>query len=417
MEARSESEVLVVGAGPVGMVAAASLVQQGIRTQIIDRGFRPAARSYALALHPGTIELLDELGLADQILARGQRLERIAYYDGHQRQTEVQLSKLGGRFPFVLVLSQSVLEETLQEHLRSLGVRILWNHHGSLTQLDRGQVAVQLESLAEASAGYGLVRTRSANQPPTEAHAFYVIGADGYWSAVRQALDLGYPDLRETETFGVFELEADWSEDDEARVVFTGDSANVLWPLGGGRFRWSFGLSRDDLPPPRLKRRLSIQMGDEAYPYLAAEDLQGLIAERAPWFDAEIGEVTWSVAVRFERRLVESFGRDNIWLAGDSAHLAGPVGGHSMNVGMREARDLSRRIAAILRDGEPRDSLAEYGEERLAEWRQLLAVNGGPEAQAEASPWVRANARRIATSLPASGEPWRQLGEQLGLTF
>jgi FAD binding domain len=153
-----------------------------------------------------------------------------------------------------------------------------------------GQLSVNLESLAEPSAGYGLIRTRSAVELTAGMRAFFVVGADGYWSAVRQALDVEYRELGGAQTYGVFELEADWP-DDEVRVVLTEGTANVLWPLGGGRYRWSFELIEAGLPPPRLKRRLLMQAGDEAFPYLAKEDLEGLIAERAPWFGAAIGEL------------------------------------------------------------------------------------------------------------------------------
>ncbi len=417
MEPKSECEVLVIGAGPVGMMAAASLEQQGIRVQIADRGFRPAARSYALALHPRTVELLGDLDLAERLVERGQPLREIAWYDGKRRRAEIALSGIESDFPFILVLAQSALEEILQGHLRSRGVPVLWNHRGTLSEIGAGQVTVKLESLVEASAGYGLIRSRSATQPLAETHAFYVIGADGYWSAVRHALEVEYQELDGAQTFGVFEFEADWSEDEEVRVVLHDDTTSVLWPLGDGRFRWSFELTRPDLPPPRLKRRLAVQMGDEAFPYLSREDLDTLIAARAPWFDAETREVVWSMAVRFERRLVDSFGRDNVWLAGDAAHLAGPVGAHSMNVGMQEAWDLSGRIGSILRQGEPRTLLTEYGDERLTEWRRLLAVDGTQDAEEAPDPWIRSNAARIADTIPASGEHLRKLAGQMGLSL
>ena len=90
------TEVLVVGAGPVGLLTAILLAEAGIEVRIIDREERTTARSYACALHPRTLKLLDRMGLAAPIIERGRRIEKIAFYDGATRQAEVKLSELGG---------------------------------------------------------------------------------------------------------------------------------------------------------------------------------------------------------------------------------------------------------------------------------------------------------------------------------
>ena len=103
------TEVLVVGAGPVGLLTAIVLAEAGIEVRIIDREERTAARSYACALHPRTLRLLDGMGLAAPIIERGRRLDRVAFYDGAARQAEVKLSALGGPFPFMVILPQNVV--------------------------------------------------------------------------------------------------------------------------------------------------------------------------------------------------------------------------------------------------------------------------------------------------------------------
>jgi 2-polyprenyl-6-methoxyphenol hydroxylase-like FAD-dependent oxidoreductase len=218
------------------------------------------------------------------------------------------------------------------------------------------------------------------------------------------------------ELFAVFELYGDGAESDEVRVVFGEGRTGVLWPLGGRRYRWSLQVDEwEGFEEPRFKSRHFPEIGDEPFPYLVRERLAELLAELAPWFTAEIGEVLWSMTVRFERRLTGRFGAGNAWLAGDAAHLASPIGAQSMNVGLREAHDLSRRLAAILREDYPETLLERYETDRRHEWRQLLGAAGKPEPGPAATPWVRRNAARILPCVPASGPDLALLLRQIGL--
>ena len=153
-------------------------------------------------------------------------------------------------------------------------------------------------------------------------------------------------------------------------------------------------------------------MGRQSYPHLSRESLEALLAERAPWFEGPVGDLAWSVAVQFERRLATELGRDGVWLAGDSAHLGPPIGVHSMNAGLAEALELAQAIAA----GAP-DTLAPYGHAVRAAWRQLIDLSEGQgvEATPDADPWVARHAGPLLASLPAAGDDRKKLAEQLGL--
>src|SRR6516162_11362762 len=106
---QTQSEVVVVGAGPVGLWTALLLAEKGVEVTLIDRETKTTARSYACALHPATLRLLDRFGLAESVIERGRRVETIAFYDGPVRQGEIKMSLLGGEFPFVLILPQNAL--------------------------------------------------------------------------------------------------------------------------------------------------------------------------------------------------------------------------------------------------------------------------------------------------------------------
>lgn len=343
---KHETQALVVGAGPVGLFTALCLTERGVAVTIVDKGWRGSVRSYALALHPGSLELLDELGVARPLLEHGQRVQRIAVYEGSERVGELDYSRLAGAFRFVLVVPQSRLEHELTVALKAHRVKILRQHDAREIQVRPAGATVRLDRLDKDSLGYPVAHTEWMVAKTFPMEASVVVGADGYHSRVRDQLDIGYEKLGKEETFIFFEFPTVLDSEHEARLVFHEGSANVFWPLGPGAGRWSF----------------QVESSSEEKGYL--QDLQRLLGTRAPWFRSSIDTITWAATTRFERRLAGRFGRDRIWLAGDAAHLTGPIGVQSMNVGLREAHDLAARLSAVLQDAASTDLLQAYDRER-----------------------------------------------------
>ena len=138
------------------------------------------------------------------------------------------------------------------------------------------------------------------------------------------------------------------------------------------------------------------------------------VAARAPWCSARATQIYWSTLGLFERRLVRRFGEGRVWLAGDAAHQAAPIGVHSMNAGLVEARELAARIARIQHGEGGPALLTEFATTSHDSWRSLLG--GAVQPRAGADPWVRQNAARILACLPASGEDVGPLLEQIHLS-
>src|SRR5688572_4259287 len=146
-----DPEVLVVGAGPVGLVAALFLQQHGVRVEIVDMDQRTTQQSYALALHPNTLRILDEAGLSEGLIAAGRKLTKVAYYEGRERRAEIDYSALASKHPYLLLIRQSVLERAVEEALRKQKVKVLWGHRLDALTVDDGTLQAEVETLDQVA--------------------------------------------------------------------------------------------------------------------------------------------------------------------------------------------------------------------------------------------------------------------------
>ncbi len=414
-----QTEVLVVGAGPVGLLTAVLLAEAGIGVRIIDREERTAARSYACALHPRTLRLLARLGLASAVLERGRRLSTVAFYDGAERRAEVQISALGGEFPFVLILPQNALEQLLEQRLRQkAGLAVHWNHRFDALQSDGETVLATVEELGGTAVGYIVPHWETVVRRSLPIRAQFLIGADGANSMVRDRLGIELEHGAESEFFAAYEFESEKPVADEVRVVLDDTSTNVLWPLPGNKYRWTFQLFQAEMPKefPEKERR-AVRLAQANVDENIRQCVQMVAQHRAPWFAAGVKEISWCTDVVFEHRFAKSFGRNRCWLAGDAAHQTGPVGAQSMNVGLCEAEALAGALQKILRAKASLDLLEAYNRQQQEQWRRLLGLTGGLKVRSQTSPWVRERRSRLLSCLPASETELTGLANQLALDF
>jgi len=416
---QDQTEVVVVGAGPVGLLTALLLAEAGIEVRIVDREIRTTTRSYACALHPPVLELLQRVGVVDTVLEHGRRIERMAFYDGQSRRAEVRLDQGGSPFPYLLIVPQSVLEGALERRLREkAGVEVDWNHRFADFAAETDSVVVDVEELGGTATGYIIPHWESVVRREFQVRAQFLVGADGHNSLVRQRLGVDYTRVAGPEFFAAYEFASDTPIEEEARVVLDDTTTNVLWPLPGGKNRWTFQVNRSELAAdfPEKERR-AVRLEQKVVDDRMRQYVQKVGGQRAPWFTAGVGEVTWCTEVFFEARLAKSFGRERCWLAGDAAHQTGPVGAQSMNVGMLEAESLARRLREVLRGNTPLSALQDYDRECQVEWQRLLGLAGGLKPRKEAAEWVQGRRARLLGCLPGSGVGLAPLAAQLGLEF
>jgi 2-polyprenyl-6-methoxyphenol hydroxylase-like FAD-dependent oxidoreductase len=419
MAREDQTEVLVVGAGPVGMLAALLLAERGVPIRIIDKEQRATTRSYACVLHPGTLRLLDRVGLAQEALRQGRRIDTVAFYEGESRRAELKLSQLPGSHPCAVVLPQSALETLLERRLRQQSrVQLLWNHRLSNLQLEPDGAVATVDRMTQTAKGYIIPEWDWSVEKTLQARFAYVVGADGHGSMVRSRLGIEYERFADPGLFAVFEFETDQDPGNEVRIVMAGETTNVLWPLPGSGCRWSFQLVKTKEPGQFPdKDREAVWSMQTAVDQSTRDRVAKLAQLRAPWFKGSIKDFYWWTHIRLQPMLAKQFGKGRAWLAGDAAHQTGPVGVQSMNAGLAEAEDLAGRLTQVLREGAAPAVLEDYGRVHRDKWEGLLGRKRVLKARPDAHPWIAAHAARILPCLPALGEDLARLVNQLGCDF
>ncbi|MDG4533903.1 FAD-dependent monooxygenase [Streptomyces sp. AV19] len=329
MDAPPDTEVLVVGAGPAGLLLACELALAGVRTLVVDKRARAHRESRALNLHPRSLELLDMRGQAGRFLAAGRTVPGWSFAAPVRR--PLDFTVLDTRHPYALMLAQSRTEELLARRAAELGVPVRRGHE----VLSLRQDADGVEADVDGPGGRTTLR------------AAYAAGCDGGRSVVRQAAGIGFPGTEESMTAVVGDFAvADHTDNDRAR------RHGVLVA------RLEAGLTRYVVMDPR---RIRVPSTEPVTPEEFRDSLR-----RVCGTDCGIGRPRWLSRFGNSTRLAENYRRGRILLAGDAAHIHFPVGAQGMNTGLQDAMNLGWKLAATLRGWAPPGLLDTYHRERHA---------------------------------------------------
>jgi 2-polyprenyl-6-methoxyphenol hydroxylase-like FAD-dependent oxidoreductase len=339
------THVLIVGAGPTGLMLANQLARRGVRPVVIDRHSGPAQETRAMAVHARTLEIYAKLGIAERAVALGQRGDAANMWTEGRRAARIPLGEIGqdlSPFPYVLMLGQDDNERILGERLRELGIHVQWN-----TEL------VALEQKSD----HVEVALRQPDGSTRRVNAAWVAGCDGSRSAVRERCGIGFPGAPYEHTFFVADTTAVGSmTPGELNVYLWRDGFHLFFPMRGAN-RWRvIGIL-----PKALRHRDGVTFDDVA-PSIVAEAGAGLVFTHCEWFST----------YRIQHRCAERFRDHRCFLLGDAAHIHSPMGGQGMNTGLQDAYNLAWKLAAVVKDSADPALLDSYAAERMPIAQRLL---------------------------------------------
>lgn len=332
-------DVVVVGAGPVGLWTACELRLAGLDVAVIEQREAPTHLSRALTLHGRTLELLAMRGIADRFLAEGRPIPT-----GHYAalDTPLDFSGFDTRYPFTLFLPQSRTEALLEGHARELGVEVR-----------RGYRIEQVSGYMEK--GYSLTARQAAQVDVFTGRA--VVGADARRSVVRETAGIAFEGWPSTRSIMMGDVRLARLEGPPVRRVSNARGGVMIVPVG----------------PDGLMRVIVVDPARLTIPLDAPLALEELSASANAILETDLGmhDPSWLTRFGDETRLAARYRQGNLLLVGDAAHIHAPMGGQGMNVGMQDAMNLGWKLAAVLKGEAPDLLLDSYEAERRPVGQQL----------------------------------------------
>ncbi|MFI6870535.1 FAD-dependent monooxygenase [Nocardia sp. NPDC050406] len=336
-----QTDVLVVGGGPTGLLLAGDLARAGVAVTLVEKHAHGSDLTRAFAVHARTLEQFDARGVAEEVLGGGNTIAELRIFgDIHIRLGAL----LDSRFPYLLITPQSRVEEVLRKRAVEHGANLV--------------AAAELVTFTDT--GDGVAAQIRYEDSIRHVRAAYLVGADGYRSRVREVLGLPFPGKAVLKSI----MLADVLLREEPRDVLTvngvGDAFAFIAPFGDGWYR-IFAWNRHDQAPDS-----------------APLDLDELRenTRRALGTDFGMHDPRWMSRFHSDERQVESYRVGRVFLAGDAAHVHSPAGGQGMNTGLQDAANLGWKLAAAVRGWAPDGLLDSYHAERHPVGREVLRSSG-----------------------------------------
>jgi 2-polyprenyl-6-methoxyphenol hydroxylase-like FAD-dependent oxidoreductase len=341
-DASETVDVLVVGAGPTGLMMASELLRHGLRVRLVDAEDRRCEQSRAIAVHARTLEILDDVGVGQSIVDAGKKLVGATLWaGGAEPVVRLDFDELPSRHRYVVSIAQAETERILGELLEKRG----------------GAIERQTSLVSYRQDGTGVTATLKAPSGETSCRAAWLVGCDGAHSVTRKTMGVAFDGETYDESLFLADVKIAWDvRDDRISTWFGDDGLVACFPLPGGRFRVVGTIPAHDerKEPPSLEViQTMVRM------------LSGL--------PAEVTDATWLARFRVHCRQVAHYRDDRVFLAGDAAHIHSPAGGQGMNTGIQDAHNLAWKLALVHR-GDARGRLLDsYETERHAVGKRILA--------------------------------------------
>lgn len=345
MQTNFDTDVLIIGAGPTGLSLACQFIRLGIDFVIIDTKETITPFSKAIGVQARTLEIYEQIGLADSLVELGAKAEKAQLWEGGEVRGKIELANLGqglSPYPFLLLVEQSKHEHLLNDFLAEHGKQVMWQ--------------TQLADFSQDASG---VTAHLQNSDTTKTiTAKFLVGCDGAKSVVRHKLELGFEGSTFERLFYVADVEIIGQLDHGAvHICLAQNTITAFFPIKGNhRFRivGTFPEGHDK------------EEGEVIY-----EEIERQIIEDTK-LHLDITKVNWFSTYKVHSRHVDQFSKGRCFVAGDAAHIHTPAGAQGMNTGIQDSYNLAWKLALVLK-GKANDHLLKtYNTERLENARHLL---------------------------------------------
>ena len=339
-----QTDVLIVGAGPTGLMAANQLKRFNIDFIIIDTKAGPTLESRAIAVTSKSLEIYQQMGLIDEVMKEGARINSFNIYTGGKRRAKVTIKEIGkgiSEYSFLLAYEQFKNEKLLYQNLQAQSQEVMWN-----TAFEK---IVEFENRVEVQA--------LQNGQPIVIKAKYLVGCDGAKSLIRHQLNFTFKGGTYENKFFVADTLIKWDIEYDKLIISPGNrNFCAFFPLHDKNAYRVLGTLPDDQKDNDHITFSEIEM--------TIKETIGvpLVFEKVNWFSI----------YKLHHRCVNTFSKGNVFLAGDSAHIHSPAGGQGMNTGLQDAYNLSWKLSMVLKGQANPSLLNTYNEERLPFARWLL---------------------------------------------
>jgi 2-polyprenyl-6-methoxyphenol hydroxylase-like FAD-dependent oxidoreductase len=342
----ARSDVLIVGAGPTGLVLALWLTKLGVKVRIIDKTAEPGTTSRALAVQARTLELYRQLDLSDTVIAKGHKVPAVNLWTRGKQAAHLVFETVGSSmtpYPFLKIFPQDQHERLLIERLQALGVAV-----------ERQTELIRFTDENDRV----VVRLRGPDGVEVDGEASYLAGCDGARSIVRETIGAGFPGGTYRQLFYVADVEAAGPAlNGELHIDLDEADFLAVFPLAGeGRARL-IGTVRDE----RADRADTLTFED--------------VSDRAiNHLKVQIRQVNWFSTYHVHHRVALRFRKGRAFLLGDAAHIHSPAGGQGMNTGIGDAINLAWKLATVVAGRAGDHLLDSYEAERIGFARKLVAT-------------------------------------------
>ncbi|KIJ65494.1 hypothetical protein HYDPIDRAFT_88033 [Hydnomerulius pinastri MD-312] len=374
---QSQVDVLIIGAGPAGLMCANALANAKVNVRIVDKRSAKVTAGQADGISPRTVEVFQSYGIGERLLREGCQVHMAAFYNPNST-GGIELSSRApdvtapsARYPFELALHQGGIEAIFLDSMQALGVEV--ERSTQPTSIELSSDEAELADPTSHPVKVTLERLEQPDGEPHEeiVHAKFVLGADGAHSWVRKTFDITMDGEQSEFIWGVLDMvpETDFPDIRNKSLIHSNNGSCLLVPREADRIRIYMQLADKDVLNPNTGRVDKDKMGPKQLLQVAQRSLH-------PYSLNPTDGINWWTLYIIGQRVASKFSvKDRVFIAGDACHTHSPKAGQGMNASMNDAHNLAWKLALVIRGWADMSLLSTYESERRKYAQELIAFD------------------------------------------